>query len=99
MTEEPTRSTKTVLVVDDSHDNLVLVSLALQDRGYRVVTASNGEEAVASAQLSGLPGIRPTARARGTVHPSFQHAGPAFFFQPSAALPRLSKRRKVGFTE
>ena len=53
MTEETTRSTKTVLVVDDSHDNLVLVSLALQDRGYRVVTASNGEEAVASAKLAG----------------------------------------------
>ena len=53
MTEETTRSTKTVLVVDDSHDNLVLVSLALQDKGYRVVTASNGEEAVASAKLAG----------------------------------------------
>ena len=53
MTEENTRSSKTVLVVDDSHDNLVLVSLALQDKGYRVVTASNGEEAVASAKLAG----------------------------------------------
>ena len=53
MTEENTRSTKTVLVVDDSHDNLVLVSLALQDKGYRVVTASNGEEAVASAKIAG----------------------------------------------
>ncbi len=45
-------SRKTVLVVDDSNDNLVLVSLAMQDRGYRVVTASNGEEAVASAKLA-----------------------------------------------
>ena len=45
-------SRKTVLVVDDSNDNLVLVSLAMQDRGYRVVTASNGEEAVASARLA-----------------------------------------------
>lgn len=53
MADEQTRSTKTVLVVDDSHDNLVLVSLALQDKGYRVVTASNGEEAVASAKLAG----------------------------------------------
>src|ERR671917_256884 len=53
MADEQTRSPKTVLVVDDSHDNLVLVSLALQDKGYRVVTASNGEEAVASAKLAG----------------------------------------------
>jgi CheY-like chemotaxis protein len=45
-------SRKTILVVDDSNDNLVLVSLAMQDRGYRVVTASNGEEAVASAKLA-----------------------------------------------
>lgn len=51
--EEKTSGGKTILVVDDSHDNLVLVSLALQDRGYRVVTASNGEEAVASAKLAG----------------------------------------------
>ena len=53
MADEQTRNPKTVLVVDDSHDNLVLVSLALQDKGYRVVTASNGEEAVASAKLAG----------------------------------------------
>lgn len=53
MTEEQARPIKTILVVDDSHDNLVLVSLALQDKGYRVVTASNGEEAVASAKLAG----------------------------------------------
>lgn len=51
--EEKTAGGKTILVVDDSHDNLVLVSLALQDRGYRVVTASNGEEAVATAKIAG----------------------------------------------
>ena len=50
MTEDGSR--KTILVVDDSNDNLVLVSLAMQDKGYRVVTASNGEEAVASAKLA-----------------------------------------------
>lgn len=41
-----------VLVVDDMVDNLVLLSLELQTHGYRVVTASNGEEAVRVATLS-----------------------------------------------
>lgn len=41
-----------ILVVDDSQDNLVLLSLAMQDRGYRVVTASNGEDAVTTAKLA-----------------------------------------------
>src|SRR5215210_6091306 len=39
----------TVLVVDDVHDNLIILSLSLQDMGYRVITACNGEEAVAFA--------------------------------------------------
>src|SRR3982750_3645311 len=42
----------TVLVVDDVHDNLILISLSLQDMGYRVLTADNGEEAVAVAVLA-----------------------------------------------
>lgn len=42
-------SKTTVLVVDDVHDNLILISLSLQDMGYRVLTADNGEEAVAMA--------------------------------------------------
>ena len=55
-----------VLIVDDLIDNLVLISLDLQTCGYRVVTASNGEEAVRVATLShpdlilmdiGMPGL------------------------------------------
>ncbi|HEX5707957.1 MAG TPA: response regulator [Pyrinomonadaceae bacterium] len=42
----------TILVVDDSKDNLVLLSLAMQERGYRVVTATNGEDAVVTAKLA-----------------------------------------------
>src|SRR5215216_1014087 len=38
-----------VLVVDDSADNVALLSLDLQHQGYRVVTASNGEDAVTVA--------------------------------------------------
>jgi CheY-like chemotaxis protein len=41
-----------VLVVDDSIDNVVVLSLALQGEGYRVVTASNGKEAVSVANLT-----------------------------------------------
>jgi CheY-like chemotaxis protein len=40
-----------VLVVDDSFDNLTLISLDLQQNGYRVATATNGEEAVKVAAM------------------------------------------------
>jgi CheY-like chemotaxis protein len=38
-----------ILVVDDSADNVAVMSLNLQELGYRVVTATNGEEAVSVA--------------------------------------------------
>lgn len=38
-----------ILVVDDSADNVAMISLDLQQQGYRVVTANNGEDAVAVA--------------------------------------------------
>lgn len=41
-----------VLVVDDTVDNLTLISLELQGYGYRVVTASDGQEAVRVAALA-----------------------------------------------
>src|SRR5918911_217723 len=41
-----------LLVVDDMVDNLVVISLNLQQQGYRVVTAANGEEAIRVASLS-----------------------------------------------
>ncbi len=40
-----------VLVVDDSIDNLTVISLYLQQSGYRVAAATNGEEAVKVADL------------------------------------------------
>lgn len=40
-----------VLVVDDSVDNLTMISLDLQQNGYRVATATNGEEAVRIAAM------------------------------------------------
>jgi CheY-like chemotaxis protein len=41
-----------LMVVDDTPDNLILISLHLQQAGYRVITASNGEEAVRLAAAS-----------------------------------------------
>jgi CheY-like chemotaxis protein len=38
-----------ILLVDDSADNVAMLSLDLQQQGYRVVTATNGEEAISVA--------------------------------------------------
>jgi CheY-like chemotaxis protein len=43
---------QTILVVDDQNDNLVLISLWLQNLDYRVVTAVNGEAAVEVARIA-----------------------------------------------
>jgi CheY-like chemotaxis protein len=43
---------QTVLVVDDMSDNLILISLWLQDMGYRAVTATNGSDALGVAKLA-----------------------------------------------
>lgn len=45
----PSESRFLILVVDDSADNVAMLSLDLQQQGYRVVTASNGEDAVTVA--------------------------------------------------
>ncbi|MEA2205658.1 MAG: hypothetical protein QOE77_2434 [Blastocatellia bacterium] len=41
-----------ILVVDDAADNVAMLSLDLQNQGYRVVTATNGEEAVSVASYA-----------------------------------------------
>ena len=51
-TQEFTPQDFLVLVVDDTVDNLVILSLHLQQSGYRVVTAGDGEEAIKVAALS-----------------------------------------------
>ena len=50
MTEERMANT-TILVVDDVADNLILISLALQNQGFRVLTAQSGEDAIKVAQI------------------------------------------------
>src|SRR6476659_6724730 len=46
---KPTEPKFLILVVDDSADNVAMISLDLQHQGYRVVTAGNGEDAVKMA--------------------------------------------------
>lgn len=41
-----------ILIVDDVVDNLALISLDLQQQGYRVVTASDGEKGIHVAALT-----------------------------------------------
>ncbi len=43
-------------MVDDSADHVAMLSLDLQQQGYRVVTATNGEEAVSVAGYT-LPNL------------------------------------------
>lgn len=75
---QPTEQKFLILVVDDSADNLAVISLALQHQGYRVVTANNGEDAVTVAgqtlpnlilmdiNLPTLDGLGATRRIRDT---------------------------------
>jgi CheY-like chemotaxis protein len=51
-TQEFTSQDFLILVVDDTVDNLVIISLHLQQSGYRVVTAGDGEEGVKVAALA-----------------------------------------------
>ena len=67
-----------ILVVDDSADNVAVISLDLQQQGYRVVTANDGEVAVTVAaqmlpnlilmdiNLPTLDGLGATRRIRET---------------------------------
>ena len=43
----------TILAVDDLPQNLRLLDAVLSPRGYRVLTASSGEEALAMLQTAG----------------------------------------------
>ena len=77
-TGQPAESKFLILVVDDSADNLAVISLYLQQLGYRVVTANNGEDAVNVAtqmlpnvilmdiNLPALDGLGATRRIRET---------------------------------
>jgi CheY-like chemotaxis protein len=46
---EETRTMATILVVEDNEENRDMISRRLQRRGYRVVHAADGQEAVEMA--------------------------------------------------
>jgi CheY-like chemotaxis protein len=72
-----------LMVVDDTPDSLVVISLQLQQEGFRVITASNGEEALKIAEVSApdlilmdismpeLDGLGATRRLR--AHPTLKN--------------------------
>lgn len=82
MSEEKIQNT-TILVVDDLMDNLILISLALQNNGYKVLTANNGEDAIKIALIArpelilmdiampDVDGLAATRRLR--KHPEMRH--------------------------
>ncbi|MBM3810370.1 MAG: response regulator [Acidimicrobiia bacterium] len=43
--------TRTILVVDDSPSELRLMQLALEGKGYQILTAADGEQALQQAEL------------------------------------------------
>jgi CheY-like chemotaxis protein len=53
---QPSEPKFLILVVDDSADNVAVICLDLQHQGYRVVTASNGEDGVTVATQT-LPNL------------------------------------------
>jgi CheY-like chemotaxis protein len=82
MSEEKAQNT-TILVVDDLTDNLILISLALQNNGYKVLTAKSGEEAIKVALIAkpdlvlmdiAMPDVDGlTATRRMRKHPELRH--------------------------
>ena len=74
--DQPSGASFLILAVDDLADNLAMISLDLQTQGYRVVTASKGEDAIAVAtqtipslilmdiSMPGLDGLGATRRIR-----------------------------------
>jgi len=48
-TDEPVEEKFLILIADDSADSVAMLSLFLQHQGYRVVSATNGEDAIAVA--------------------------------------------------
>jgi two-component system cell cycle response regulator DivK len=69
--------------VDDLTDNLILISLALQNNGYKVLTAKSGEEAIKVALIAkpdlvlmdiAMPDVDGlTATRRMRKHPELRH--------------------------
>jgi len=73
-----------VLVAEDMTDIQITMSLYLQQLGYRVVTASNGEEAVSAVALS-----RPDLILMDLAMPVLDGLGAARRIREDASLPYI----------
>ena len=105
MSQEKAQNT-TILVVDDVADNLILISLALQSNGYRVLTASSGEEAIRIAlkarpdlvlmdiAMPDVDGLAATRRIR--KHPELLHL-PVIALTAFETLGFRQAAREAGF--
>ncbi len=69
---------KTVLVIEDNKDNLLLITYSLKNAGYEVISAANGEAGVETARrerphfilmdinVRGIDGIEATKKIRAS---------------------------------
>ena len=73
-----------VLVAEDMTDIQITMSLFLQQMGYRVVTASNGEEAVSAVSLS-----RPDVILMDLAMPVLDGLGAARQIRGDSSLPYI----------
>ena len=54
--KETSKKSKTILVVEDNHDNLLTITAILEENGFKYITAEDGEQAVTKAKES-HPGL------------------------------------------
>lgn len=82
--EEKTQKDHLVLVAEDFADSAIPISLHLQQNGYRVLTASDGEEAVKATSIS-----RPDVILMDIAMPVLDGLGAARIIRADSSLPYI----------
>ncbi len=82
--EKGTQKDQLVLVAEDFADSAIPISLHLQQNGYRVVTASDGEEAVKATSIS-----RPDLILMDIAMPVLDGLGAARKIRADSSLPYI----------
>jgi len=82
--EKETQKDQLVLVAEDFADSAIPISLHLQQNGYRVVTASDGEEAVKATSIS-----RPDLILMDIAMPILDGLGAARKIRADSSLPYI----------
>ena len=82
--EKETQKDQLVLVAEDFADSAIPISLHLQQNGYRVVTASDGEEAVKATSIS-----RPDLILMDIAMPVLDGLGAARKIRADSSLPYI----------